>query len=135
MQSKLPYIKDMAHEYKAKFIALTETHLRPDVLDSEIQLPGYTVNRSDRLNRSHGGVLLYIRNDVTSTILRSHSDQYCSTLIVKDNRANLVIIVIYKPPDCPTDSFRTALAHATQILSEQQNPSPDILKGLRTMDN
>ena len=39
-------------------IALTETWLKPNILDAEIYIEGYQVFRSDRDNRSHSGAIM-----------------------------------------------------------------------------
>ena len=44
------------------FFALTETWLIKAVLDSEINIPNYTIFRNDRNNRRGGGVLLGCHN-------------------------------------------------------------------------
>ena len=41
----------------------TSTWLKPTIMDSVINLPGYTVLRKDLASDNHGGVYLYIRND------------------------------------------------------------------------
>ena len=51
-------------------ICIVETWLCPDVLDSEIALPGYQVYRKDR-NRHGGGVLIYVRDNFVCNILPS----------------------------------------------------------------
>ena len=63
-KSKVPYLADLANETKAPFICVTESHLTPEVLDAEISIPGYDVFRSDRVGRSHGGVVTYVRKDL-----------------------------------------------------------------------
>ena len=41
---------------------ITETWLRPAIVDSVINIPGYTVLRKDRMSDNHGGVCIYLRN-------------------------------------------------------------------------
>ena len=36
-------------------MALTETWLKPEILDAEIHIPGYNIFRSDRIKRIRGG--------------------------------------------------------------------------------
>ena len=43
---------------------LTETHLHRSVLDDELYVDGYTLERADRSKGHYGGVLCYIRNDI-----------------------------------------------------------------------
>ena len=50
------------------FIALCETYLTNDILDAEVDIPGFSIVRCDRLDRIGGGVcsmlenLSYLRN-------------------------------------------------------------------------
>lgn len=56
-------------------LALTETWLTDDVMDSEVSLPGYTVVRTDRVpTRAGGGVALYFREDIVFSNLHSFTD-------------------------------------------------------------
>ena len=42
------------------FIYLCETFLHEGILDSEVQIPGFIIVRSDRVSRPGGGVCLYL---------------------------------------------------------------------------
>ena len=44
-------------------LAINETRLDESIIDREIGIPGYTLERKDR-NRNGGGVALYIRNSL-----------------------------------------------------------------------
>ena len=67
-QSKLKYITVMAQEGNHVLMAFTETHLSLEIEDEEIKIQNYTTFHTDRKNRSNGGVVLYIRNDITSNV-------------------------------------------------------------------
>lgn len=54
--------------YPAVF-ALSETRLIADIEDSEVNVPGYSVARCDAENRSTGGVMMYIRNDLKHEVI------------------------------------------------------------------
>ena len=43
------------------FICLCEIFLHEGILDSEVQIPGFIIVRSDRVSRPGGGVCLYLR--------------------------------------------------------------------------
>ena len=45
-------------------IALTETWLRGNTVDSEISLPGYALFRNDRNNGSGGGIAIYVKDSL-----------------------------------------------------------------------
>jgi len=48
-QSKVPFLHDMTNYRNIRFISLTETHMKPDIQNSEIPLEGFTPYRSDRM--------------------------------------------------------------------------------------
>ena len=50
-KNKVKYLGDTAIESNAAFIALTETHLKPDILDSEVNIKGWSLYRTDRGKR------------------------------------------------------------------------------------
>ena len=62
--------------------------------------------RSDREGRKHGGCALYVRNDLTSQLVSTHSNRSCDTLIVKIKSLNLIVIVNYRPPDAKESEFK-----------------------------
>ena len=43
------------------FIALCETYLTNDTIDAEVCIPGFTIVKCDRLDRTGGGVCIYVR--------------------------------------------------------------------------
>ena len=48
------------------FICLCETFLHEGILDSEVQIHGFIIVRSDRVSRPRGGVCLYLRIILTT---------------------------------------------------------------------
>ena len=76
------------------FVALTESHLNPEILDAEVTLKNYTSFRTDRKNRTHGGVITYIRNDIapSTKILKSFSNSQVELLVTLSQRLGLMII-------------------------------------------
>ena len=126
-QSKVPFLKEMVQQSNAKFLTMTETHLKQEVLDSEISIEGYTHFRSDRLDRSHGGVIIYAHNSLPCIQLLSHSNQYCSAIIVKATNLNLVLITMYRPPNCPKEAFQDIINRCSECINQQGSPTPDTL--------
>jgi len=45
-------------------LGLSESRLIPEIEDSEVNVPGYSVVKCDSENRNTGGVILYIRDDI-----------------------------------------------------------------------
>ena len=106
----------MARESNSPFICLTETHLTPDVLDAEISIEGYNLFRSDRLNRSHGGVCTYVRKDLAVASEIKDSNSYCDVQILHIPQLNLIITNVYRPPNCPESMFVQTLQKVSSSL-------------------
>ena len=58
--SKIEEVRIIASKTKAAVIGISESKLDENVLNGEINIPGYNILRSDR-NRHGGGVLCYIK--------------------------------------------------------------------------
>ena len=109
--------------HNAPFICLTETHLNPEILDAEISIPGYNLFRSDRLNRSHGGVCIYVRKDLAVQSEIKDSNSFCDSLILNIPELNLVITNIYRPPNCPEVLFVQNLEQVSSLPRNMESSS------------
>ena len=78
---------------------MTETHLSDSVVNAEVNIPGYTLYRSDRVGRTHGGTCVFVRDDLAAQLLLSHSNSVCESLVVKVKTLDLILVSIYRPPD------------------------------------
>ena len=118
-------MSDLAKESNAPWIALTETWLKPEILSAEVQIPGMQLYRADREGRKHGGCALYVRNDLTSQLMITHSNRSCDTLIVKIKSLNLLLIVNYRPPDAKEKEFSEQLKSAKMPLKISLKKTPN----------
>ena len=75
-RNKVKILEDMASMDSVGIIMLCESHLNSDIDDAEISMINYYCHRVDRVNRSHGGVITYVRNDIDSTKILEFSDGY-----------------------------------------------------------
>ena len=107
----------MAIEENYMFIALTETHLS-DHSDAEIAIENYNIIRADRTNRKGGGTALYLKrniiHDEQNTI--RFSDNVNELIITTLKQENLIIIVLYRPPD-EVNNSTTKLNHIIKIIT------------------
>ena len=122
-QSKIPYLADLARESNSPFICLTETHLSPEILEAKILIKGYNLFRSDRLNRTHGGVCIYVRKDLAVKSEIGDSNSFCDSLILQIPQLNLIISNIYRPPNCPESLFVQTLEHLSSFLRDVESSS------------
>ena len=75
-------------------MAVSETWLSKDIVDDEVQIPGYRLFRTDRFlpedsNRQlsgHGGVCLYVRDDLRATAI------FCKSTSQDSPRLEIVLV-------------------------------------------
>ena len=124
------------------FIALTETWLR-EQKDAEVGIDGYTLFRQDRqrahlrrTGRDSGGVACYIKSNLAAATepVINYSNGVVEMLGLYVKSSNLLIIVMYRPPDdrigghCSTHiEFRQALSKLHDTLQDLPTPTPDII--------
>ena len=78
------------------------------ILDSEIQIKNYIGFREDQiLGRKNGVVIIYLKAaevvDAEQLIAKSNSCVKYQLIHIK--KRYIVIINVYRPPDCPTEEF------------------------------
>ena len=126
-RNKVCYLRDCAVISNSPFIVLTETHLKPEILDSEVKIEGYSLYRADRgPEKTHGGCAIYLRNDLIGRLVESHSNSMCETLIVKVKSLNLILICLYRPPNCTIAKFREALEVCQRAIDEVSEKDPKV---------
>ncbi|MEL7079429.1 MAG: reverse transcriptase family protein, partial [Cyanobacteria bacterium J06582_2] len=79
-------------------MALTESHLNETCKEKEYHIPNYSHITNNRQNRSHGGVLIYLHNNLTFKLLCNKSDDMCSFLAIFINELKLTLLLAYRPP-------------------------------------
>ena len=127
MQSKIPFLSDFAYEHSIEILALTESHLSQDTMDSEISISGYNIHRSDRVDRSHGGAIIYIKDDLSCKILIEYSHTFCSSLVIHIMDYDSIIGLVYRPPNCQTQSFNNCLSTIIKSWSNLETPTPNLI--------
>ena len=110
------------------FFALTETHLNDSIFDAEVQINNYDVIRSDRTQRRQGGAALYLLQSITVDDIKKFSDNYTESVMTYLKKSNLIIIVIYRAPNTPANSFRNCL-ESVKTFIETHKDSDVIMMG------
>jgi len=109
------------------FICLCETFLADGVLDSEVQIQGFSLTRSDRILREGGGACIYINSSILFDVCLKYSNYYCDLLIVKLHHPSLTIILMYRPPVCPAHEFDDIIERAKSYYMSLSSPLPNII--------
>ena len=105
-------------------------HLNEKILDSEIQMKNYVGFRADRtLGRKNEGVITYIKatEAVDAEQLIAKSNSCVEYQLIHMKKSNIVIINVYRPPDCLTEKFSCPLNELRTKLLEIGNPLPNII--------
>ena len=104
-----------------KIIILTETHLKADILDEEIQIPDFNIHRCDRrADRKCGGVAIYTHNSlqVNESSVHTFSNSVCELLAIELVEPNLHILCLYRPPDTSGDEFQECLSEVKNYMDQ-----------------
>lgn len=134
---KIKFLREQCIEETPLFLAFAETYLKEWVKDAEIEIEGYAHEASHRINRDGGGVIIYIRKDLTYQILTSESDDMCSMVAIHINELNLIVFMVYRPPpnnknkyhgEILEKSFKEIVTNNIQkIMLDFQSPTPDVI--------
>ena len=116
-------------EKNSPFICLTESHLKHEILEAEIHIKGMSIYRSDRSQRSGGGVVSYVRTDLAVSSDLKHSNSYCEALGLHIPQLKLALLTMYRPPKCPQFKFKESLKEVRDWLDsieKEGKPTPTI---------
>lgn len=113
-KTKISYLKELARNDKLSVLGLTETWLRESVKDEEVHMEDFNIFRSDRVSNTnknfpHGGVLIYIRDNLTVHDVKTYSDGECDAISITIKSIECKISVIYRPPNATNNSFQNVL--------------------------
>ena len=86
-------------------VLISETWLKPQLLSTSYQLPGFVLIRNDRVGKGGGGVAIYLRSDFPYKIISSSSSNYSASaeflfLEVCVRGAKIILGVVLLSPYC-----------------------------------
>ena len=108
------------------FLAVRETWLKSYITDAQLKIPNYTVYCSDRSSRIRGGALLYIRDTLVVSNVKTFDDNTCESVICTIDSMNSIVVSIYKPPTAPFSSFSKVMSHMQDYLDASNNDQKSI---------
>ena len=120
VRSLVNKLDDISHLVRSKsfdIFSVSETWLNPTILDTEIDIPGYTLVRHDRNGKRGGGTAIFVRDGIPYRHLTDLFDGVNEACWIEINRAKckkLIVCCVYRPPDYCCDSlidyFNTSLS-------------------------
>ena len=111
-KQKVKFISDLCN-INTLFLCFCETWLKDDILDSEIQIPGFSLIRCDRKVRAGGGVCVYLRHSVGFDTYLNYSNSVCEVLVLRLHQPSLILVLLYRPPSCSAVDFLCYLSSGT----------------------
>jgi exonuclease III len=115
------YYKSLSEELNCPIITLTESHLNDTIEPSEVHIEGFQTLRGDRCSRKRGGVITYVRDDLTITMTEDFSNEYCESTLCYIPSIKLAIITVYRPQACPTEKFVEVIDYVRNWLENFEN--------------
>lgn len=112
-------ISSILDDSNTDIAVLTETWLHPNILDAELfsGVNIFSIYRCDRSERKGGGVLIAIKNTLSSFLIDTHSPLEIVWAACFSASSKILIGACYRPPDAGpsfSDELRKSIAAAVQ---------------------
>ncbi len=121
-------LKDFIHCTQTNFdiIGLVETWFK-DIPPEYFNLTGYNLEFQNRVNKTGGGVCLYIKDDIKYKVRTDLQEIKCpenvEVLFIeidRPNSKNIVVGVVYRPPDQDVNVFNSYIDNVLTNASKNQ---------------
>jgi hypothetical protein len=119
-KTKPKQLGDLATVENAAMIALTETWLNNDHEDAEVAIPGFNIHRSDREDRTRGGVAIYVRDDLVALPIFKYSNGIVEALALKIRELESIIFCVYRPPKTTRSEFKPMIRGLEEAIEMAQ---------------
>ena len=111
-------------------ICITETHLKSEIGDGEININGYTAHRCDRERTKGGGTIIYTKNCVNAFKHLEWRNNQCELVGIQIRKLNTLILCLYRPPSSGSkEQFEECIDIMQLTLNENSNFKNVILCG------
>ena len=130
LYNKIPHLEAMIDDHKPDVIIGTESHLKPDILNSEVTPIGFTTYRKDRTCARKGGVFIMIRDTFIATecsICTSQTELMWISLQIQGFKP-LLMGVFYRPPNSDRENLQH-LSESLQCISSSMRNSTILVAG------
>ena len=119
-RDKMTYLSTIADELNTDFLLITESHLSESHPESDTFIPGWQQIRSDRYKRQKGGVINYVRDQITVDEIITFTNSYVELICLFIPSLDLAMITLYRPPDTPAKKFIEALATIDDWINKME---------------
>ena len=113
-----------------QIFSISETHLHTSISDTELCIDGYTIIRKDCKKGTYGGVLCYIRNDISFQrrldLEKPELEAIWIELFIPKSKS-LLISVVYKPPESSRHLHKNFTTIFDDMISTAVSENKEIL--------
>ena len=123
---KVQYLGEVAEESDCIIIALSESHLKSQILDAEISIPGFQLFRADRQDHiNKGGVITYVKEEYASGLqtLTTGCNEAVEWICLFLPVIEAIVVNIYRPPSCTELKFNEMLTDLSTSIDKMSAPS------------
>ena len=121
------------HDLEMDLVCLSETWLKPHIIDSDVKIEGYDIERKDRIGVGSGGVGMYITNSLPYTRRKQYEIEGLELLWVEIELGNKKIFVgsCYRPNGQNVEEVDLFMSNFQDSLERifRRNPSSIIIMG------
>ena len=93
-------LRHTIHQYDIDCLSINESMLDNTIHDTEVNINGFSIFRKDR-DRNGGGVVLYVKENLSPCILNGTFSTECVWVKVKTKNQYILIGSLYRPPSAP----------------------------------
>ena len=126
---KIDELREVILNSDVEIACITETWLRYHIDDNVVNVSGFRLVRLDRINSQHGGVCMYVRNNIQCNIVQDLLDSYFEIVWVHIRPTRLprgipciIIGTLYHPPSANNQEI---LDHLLKCLSTIESRFPN----------
>ena len=125
LMNKINELNILIEQYNIKIICVTETHLNPEVKDSEVLLENFKIYRVDRKNgQKGGGSCIFIHKSIDAELCSNFNAPESVGLDLKINNHFLKIVCLYRSQNLENVEQYKLLS---QVENLNINQSEDLL--------
>ena len=108
LSTHIDELKILLGENPIDVLAINETKLDDSIIDNEVYIPGYEIDRRDRTSGGGGSVCFYIRSSINFLYRSDLNIPNLENLCIEVNKPRskpFLIITWYRPPESPVEIF------------------------------
>lgn len=127
LRPKLDELSLIMSNQALDLVCLTETWLTPEVESNLVNIPGFTLVRSDRISRRGGGTAIYIRDELAfeTTDLHERLSTEAEGTLVDFPGLNFFVFCIYVPPNLNSSTLSAITDDITDITDDHLKWAPN----------